>query len=34
MPRINKVTNIVYKEWLDSTLINEIKENNYDVNIL
>jgi hypothetical protein len=30
---INKITYIVYKEWLRA-LINEIKENNYDVNVL
>jgi hypothetical protein len=31
---INKVTYIVYKEWLGCALMNEIKENNYDMNIL
>jgi hypothetical protein len=30
---INKITYIIYKEWLH-TLMNEIKENNYDVNVL
>jgi hypothetical protein len=31
---INKVTYIVYKELSEHTLMNEIKEHNYDVNIL
>jgi hypothetical protein len=31
---INKVTHIVYKEWSDCALMNEIKENNYDMNVL
>jgi hypothetical protein len=31
---INKVAYIVYKEWSGHALINEIKENNYDVNVL
>jgi Leu/Phe-tRNA-protein transferase len=31
---INKVAYIVYKEWLDHALTNEIKETNYDVNVL
>jgi hypothetical protein len=31
---INKVTYIVYKEWSGCALMNKIKENNYDVNIL
>jgi hypothetical protein len=34
MPKINKVIYIVYKEWLGHALMNEIKENNYDVNVL
>jgi hypothetical protein len=34
MPEINKVIYIVYKEWLGHALMNEIKENNYDVNVL
>jgi hypothetical protein len=35
MPEIiNKITYIVYKEWSVHALMNEIKENNYDVNIL
>jgi hypothetical protein len=34
MPWINKVTYIVYKEWLGRALMNEIKENNYDMNVL
>jgi hypothetical protein len=34
-PRIiNKVTYIVYKEWPGRALMNEIKENNYGVNVL
>jgi hypothetical protein len=33
-PRINKETYIVYKEWLGHALMDEIKENNYDVNVL
>jgi hypothetical protein len=32
--RIYKVTYIVYKEWSGHTLMNEIKENNYCVNVL
>jgi hypothetical protein len=32
--RIYKVTYIVYKEWSSHTLMNEIKENNYCVNVL
>jgi hypothetical protein len=31
---INKITYIVYKEWSDHALMDEIKENSYDVNIL
>jgi hypothetical protein len=31
---INKVTYIVYKEWPGHALMNEMKENNYDVNAL
>jgi hypothetical protein len=31
---INNVTYTVYKEWSDHALMNEIKENNYDVNVL
>jgi hypothetical protein len=31
---INKVTYVVYKECSDHALMNEIKENNYDVNVL
>jgi hypothetical protein len=31
---INKVTYIVYKEWSSCALMNEIKEKNYDVNVL
>jgi hypothetical protein len=31
---INKVTYIVYMEWSGHALINEIKENNYDVNVI
>jgi hypothetical protein len=31
---INKVTYTVYKEWLGCALMNEIKENNYNVNVL
>jgi hypothetical protein len=35
MPEIiNKITYIVHKEWSVCELMNEIKENNYDVNIL
>jgi hypothetical protein len=34
MPRINKITYIVYKEWQDRALMNEIKETNYDVTLL
>ncbi len=34
IPRINKVTYIVYKEWSCHVLMNEIKENNHDVNVL
>jgi hypothetical protein len=35
MPEIiNKITYIVYKEWSMRALMNEIKENNYDVNAL
>jgi hypothetical protein len=33
-PVINKLTSIVYKEWSGRALMNEIKENNYDVNVL
>jgi hypothetical protein len=33
-PGINRVTYIIYKEWLGHALINEIKNNNYDVNVL
>jgi hypothetical protein len=33
-PKINNVTYIVYKEWSDRALMNEIKENNYNKNIL
>jgi hypothetical protein len=31
---IHKVTYIVYKEWSCGVLMNETKENNYDMNIL
>jgi hypothetical protein len=31
---INKITYIVYKEWSVHALMNEIKANNYDVNVL
>jgi hypothetical protein len=31
---INKVAYIVYKQWSGHALINEIKDNNYDVNVL
>jgi hypothetical protein len=31
---INKITYIVYKEWSVHALMNEIKENNYNVNVL
>jgi hypothetical protein len=31
---INKIAYIVYKEWPGRALMNEIKENNYDVNVL
>jgi hypothetical protein len=35
MPEIiNKITYIVYKEWSVRALMNEIKENNYDMNVL
>jgi hypothetical protein len=34
MPGINKVTYIVYKEWTNHALMNKIKENIYDVNVL
>jgi hypothetical protein len=35
MPEIiNKITYIVYKEWSMYALMNEIKENNYDMNVL
>jgi hypothetical protein len=33
-PGINEVTYIVYKEWLGHAFMNEIKENNYEVNVL
>jgi hypothetical protein len=33
-PGINKVTYIAYKEWSGHALMNEIKETNYDVNVL
>jgi hypothetical protein len=33
-PKTNNVTYIVYKEWSDRALMNEIKENNYNKNIL
>jgi hypothetical protein len=31
---INKITYIVYKEWSVRALMNEIKGNNYDINVL
>jgi hypothetical protein len=31
---INKITYIVYKEWSVCALMNEIKENNYAMNVL
>jgi hypothetical protein len=34
MSRINKVTYIVYREWSDSALVNEITNSNYDINNL
>jgi hypothetical protein len=35
MPEIiNKITYIVYREWSVCAFMNEIKENNYDMNIL
>ncbi len=35
MPKIiNKITYIVYKEWSDHALMDEIKDNNYDANVL
>jgi hypothetical protein len=33
-PGINKVTYIVYMEWSGHALMNEIKENNYNMNVL
>jgi hypothetical protein len=35
MPEIiNKITYIISKEWSVCALMNEIKENNYDMNVL